>query len=708
MTKFRRLFLGLALLVAISLPASAQPLLSGVPAHPAPHITHYHPIAEQIQSLITGTPAKDDKDNNANNDDSDTEVQENIGTQALDFALNAFDLLHKQAQLLVDEFAAMPEAVAWYNKQYSDARHQDRWRSIGADLLVTVGIPLVAAILLELIFIPARNTLRRRKPPDFKRKLGAILTILGTRVIPILVFVGAALTLLDQNETQKIPRFVVLNVVYALAVGRIVFGIIRGLFAPNTMALRLLPVTTSQAVYAVRWLRAYSLVIIYGYFFVDVARSVHVPVAVITAFGNILGLALVIMTLVVIAQKRAFVATLLRGSLSAAQHDLTLFESLRLWFARSWHVLAMGYLIIGYLITALGVDNGFVLMLRGTIITLLILTVMRFVFHAIDRWGQNDTTASSALHHIILRFLMQAVIWALAILGSAAAWGVDVPALFTTPLGQRILGGLLSIGVTIVIVALIYETCNAAIERQLNRRDAEGKQIQVSARMRTLLPMLRTTVFIFFSIIVTLVVLSEVGFNIAPLLAGAGIFGVAIGFGSQTLVKDFLTGLFIVIENTIAIGDVVKIDTHSGVVEGMSIRTLRLRDSDGALHILPFSEVTKIINMTKDFAFAVVDVGVSYDADLNRVMDVIREVGTTLQQDPIFKRVILDPIEILGVEALGDSSITIRSRIRTRPGKQWDVRRMLLLKIKQRFDKEGIDIPFPTVTQHTPPPKTST
>jgi len=122
---------------------------------------------------------------------------------------------------------------------------------------------------------------------------------------------------------------------------------------------------------------------------------------------------------------------------------------------------------------------------------------------------------------------------------------------------------------------------------------------------------------------------------------------------------------------------------------------LRLRDQDGALHILPFSEVTQIINMTRDFAYAVVSVGVSYDTDLDRAMGVIRSVGEDLQKDPIFKRVILEAVEILGVDKLGDSSVTLLARIRTRPGKQWDVKRMFLLKIKQRFDKEGIEIPFP-------------
>jgi small conductance mechanosensitive channel len=137
------------------------------------------------------------------------------------------------------------------------------------------------------------------------------------------------------------------------------------------------------------------------------------------------------------------------------------------------------------------------------------------------------------------------------------------------------------------------------------------------------------------------------------------------------------------------------------VVETLSIRTIRLRDGDGSLHIIPFSEVTQITNMTRGFAYALVDIGVSYDSDVERVMAVMREVGASLQEDPLFKRVITEPIEVKGIEKFGDSSITIRARIRTRPGKQWDVKRLLLLRIKQRFDKEGIEMPYPTVMHLT-------
>jgi small conductance mechanosensitive channel len=299
-----------------------------------------------------------------------------------------------------------------------------------------------------------------------------------------------------------------------------------------------------------------------------------------------------------------------------------------------------------------------------------------------------------------LRFFVRAAIWLLAGVCIAASWGADILAVLATPFGHRLTGSLFSIGVTIVLLTLLYRFFNTAVDRHLHRKDTDGQLVAASARARTLLPMLRNTIFIVFAVVVALVILSELGVNIGPLLAGAGVIGVAIGFGSQTLVKDFLTGLFIVLEGAIAVGDVVKVGAnHSGVVEAMSVRTLRLRDSDGAVHILPYSEVSQIVNMTKDFAYALITVGVAYNSDLRHVMEVIKAVGEDLQQDAKLKNSIIDPIEVLGVDSFGDSAIMIQARIRTRSGRQWDVKRALLLHLKERFDVEKIEIPYPTVVQ---------
>jgi len=553
--------------------------------------------------------------------------------------------------------------------------------------------------VLELLLWPARGHLRRRRPTVAGRKLGAVLGLMGLGLLPIILFVGVALALLDQDAAQKIARFAVLNVIYALALSRFVMVAGRALLAPRAEAIRLMPLSSPQANYLYRWLGFFSFVTVYGYFCIDAARLLHVPDAPVRAFSNLLGLILVLMTITVIVQKRSAVAVFLRGGLSAARPDVSILQSLRLWLARRWHILAIAYLLIGYLVTALGVEGGFALLLRGTMLTLVALAAVQLALHGLARRGMKKGAADSAFRHPILRFFLRLMIWVLGAFAIAASWGANIPAFIHTGIGQRLTGGLFSIGVTLIVLTGIYEAICRGIERQLNRQDSEGHPVPASARMRTLLPMLRNTTFVLFSLVVGLVALSEIGINIAPLLAGAGVIGVAIGFGSQTLVKDFLTGLFIVLDNTVAVGDVVKIGDHAGLVESMTMRTIRLRDLDGTVHTLPFSEVSKISNMTKDYSYALFNIGVAYDTDLRKAMDVIRALGEEIRQDPVFRYDITAPIEILGVDQLGDYSITIVARLRTRPIRQWDVKRAFLLRLKDKLDEAGIEIPFPVVTQ---------
>lgn len=200
------------------------------------------------------------------------------------------------------------------------------------------------------------------------------------------------------------------------------------------------------------------------------------------------------------------------------------------------------------------------------------------------------------------------------------------------------------------------------------------------------------------TIIAVLLVLSELGVNIAPLLAGAGVLGLAIGFGSQALVKDVITGFFILVEDSISIGDVVTVSGHTGVVNQITIRTIRLRDVSGNVHTIPFSEVTTIVNMTKTFSYALLEIGVAYRENIDDVIEVIKEIGHELEKDLDVQEDILEPIEVLGLDQFADSAVVIKARIKTKPLKQWRVKRAYNLLMKRKFDELGIEIPFPHVT----------
>ena len=196
----------------------------------------------------------------------------------------------------------------------------------------------------------------------------------------------------------------------------------------------------------------------------------------------------------------------------------------------------------------------------------------------------------------------------------------------------------------------------------------------------------------------TLMILEEFGVNITPLLTAAGIGGLAVGFGAQNLVRDVISGFVLILEDQIHVGDVVKIDDTSGLVESVKLRTVVLRDLSGTVHIIPNGSITTLSNMSKEFSYSVMDVGVAYKEDTDTVVDVLRDVGADIQSDKDFGQHILDELEVLGVDDFADSAVTIKIRIKTRPLKQWMVGRELRRRIKKAFDTAGIEIPFPHIS----------
>jgi small conductance mechanosensitive channel len=214
-------------------------------------------------------------------------------------------------------------------------------------------------------------------------------------------------------------------------------------------------------------------------------------------------------------------------------------------------------------------------------------------------------------------------------------------------------------------------------------------------RIRTLSRVVRYVLSVAAWVITALLILGEFGVSIAPILGAAGVVGIAIGFGAQSLVKDYFTGFFLLLENQIRLGDVVNAGGKGGLVEELTLRYLRLRDYDGNVHFIPNGTITVVTNMSLGFAFAVIDAGVAYGEDVENVIRVMRSVGEAVRKDALFAPKILDDLEIAGVDKWGDSSVVIRCRFRVAPLEQWNVRREYLHRLKQAFDREGIEIPFP-------------
>lgn len=219
-------------------------------------------------------------------------------------------------------------------------------------------------------------------------------------------------------------------------------------------------------------------------------------------------------------------------------------------------------------------------------------------------------------------------------------------------------------------------------------------------REDTLIRIIQGTLHVLVWIVAGLMILSEIGIDIGPLLAAAGIAGLAIGFGGQYLIRDIVAGLFIILENQYRVGDVVCLDQTCGLVEDISIRMATLRDLDGAVHHVPHGTVSRVSNLSKEFARVNIDLGVSYSANLEQVISIVNETGKLLAEDPVWKSDILKPISFERVDSFGDSAVVIKVLGETKPLRQWAVAGEFRKRIKIAFDNAGIEIPFPQRTIH--------
>lgn len=217
-------------------------------------------------------------------------------------------------------------------------------------------------------------------------------------------------------------------------------------------------------------------------------------------------------------------------------------------------------------------------------------------------------------------------------------------------------------------------------------------------RIATLGRVFRYIASVVITVVAGMLVLGELGISIAPILGAAGVVGVAIGFGAQSLVKDFFSGFFLLLENQMRHGDVVQVAGIGGVVEDMTLRYVQLRDYEGNVHFIPNGNITTVTNKTRGFAFAVVDAGIAYRENVDAALEVMRHTGEQMRADARWQARILEPIEIVGVENWANSSVILRCRLKVAPIEQWAVRREYLRRLKEAFDAAGIEIPFPHLT----------
>ena len=643
------------------------------------------------------------------------------------------------ASELAGEFEATAQAVGdvpllgrWIAATASDPAARARI----VDALWKLAVIVAAACAVEWVALralaPARRMLEARAPVDeplpedhpdsttnevhaarrrglsvawrMLRRLPFVFAALLIDLVPVAVFAAVGHAMLTTPlGAQTNTRLVVLAVVDAYVICRIVMCATRTVVSPSNHRLRLIQCDDRWAAFIERWVRRLSGVVVFGFALAEVGllfglyRSAH------DVFLKLVALVVHIMLVVVVLQSRQAVTNRLRarrgrqGTLASLQNN----------FAARWHFIAIFYIAALWLVAATEIRDGYVRLLTFFVETTGTLTAARLagivLVGALDRTmrlGADNSARYPGLEQRLLNYypLLRAVLIAALSVATGLAllevWGFSPIGWFSGgQLGERLLSALTTSAITIVIAVVVWEAANAGVESKVASL-TRAAQTARAARLRTLLPMLRTGLLVTIFIIAGLIVLSQVGVNIAPLLAGAGVLGVAIGFGSQKLVQDLITGLFLLLENTMQVGDVVTLAGLTGTVEYLSIRTIRLRALDGSVHIIPFSSVTSVTNQTRDYAYALVDLPVGLDEEPDRVSALLSATVKAMRKEPRWQDAITSDLEVMGVYSFTDTAWTLRLRIRTLPSQRWAVSREFNRRVKYCFDENAVQSPI--------------
>jgi small-conductance mechanosensitive channel len=495
--------------------------------------------------------------------------------------------------------------------------------------------------------------------------------------------------------------------VMAYAVCRLATCVTRLFVSPDAPTLRLVHLSDQAAAYAVVWVRRIFAVGAFGFAASQIGLLFGLPQGAQDAFLKAIFLLVHLFLVIIVLQCRAPVAALIRGPEGRSGVG----AQVRHRLARVWHLIAIFYIVGLWMVWAAEVRHGYLRIWHLFLTSCGVLIVARIigilVLGGLDRAFRISPDFSAKYpgletranrYYPLLRGTITGFLFIVTGLGLLQAWGLNTLAWFrANALGGR----LVSTSITILIAALIaigvWEVVNAMMDRQLARLTREAQMVK-SARLRTLLPILRTVLLSTLVAVFGLTALSEIGVNIAPLLAGAGILGVAIGFGSQKLVQDFITGIFLLLENAMQVGDFVTVAGLSGSVENLSIRTMRLRAGDGSVHIIPFSSVSTVTNVNRGIGNAAVTVNVPLSEDTDHVSDVLGEIARGMREERRFADMMRSDFQLWGVDKVDAGVVTIVGQIVCTDGGRWAVQREFNRRMNIRFRELGIHIATPVQT----------
>jgi small conductance mechanosensitive channel len=601
----------------------------------------------------------------------------------------------------------VPVLLAWLQRNAQDPAVRSRWAAGAGQLAGLLAAAYLALWLVARLVSRPQRRLAEARPAGYLGRVWVLIGRLLLDLLPIVGFAAAGYLTLMALEPDSGVRIIALAWINATILVRAVLAVGAFVVAPGLPQLRLFDASDETAEYLQVWLRRLGTTLIYGFMALQAAVLLGVKAGIYHAGLGLLGLAGLAMLLILVLQNRQPIAELIQGDQSEAAARPVGMRMLRRRLGQVWHLLAAAYLIVAYGVWLLRVPDGFLFLLQGTVLSLGVIVLGRVALGLVATAFERGLRVSRDLqqrypglqarlnrYFPALHRLVNLAIYLLVGLYLLESWRIDAVSWVMEGPGQVLGGAFARILLILAGALLTWEVANSLIERMLAESTGGGTQT-VSARAKTLLTVGRNALLVVIGVVGTLMVLSELGINIGPLLAGAGVLGLAIGFGAQRLVQDVITGVFILFQDLMSVGDVVKVGDKAGLVEALSIRSVRLRDLAGVVHTIPFSAIDSLSNLTKEYSCYVFDLGVAYREDVDEVIALLKSIGEEMQADAELGPLILEPIEVMGVDAFADSAVMIKGRLKTLPLKQWQVGRAFNRLVKKRFDAAGIEIPFP-------------
>jgi small-conductance mechanosensitive channel len=536
-----------------------------------------------------------------------------------------------------------------------------------------------------------------------RRLLFALLKLL-LAMLPLAGFIVTAQVILSSGFiTHRAAQLTVTGIANAYLACRAVQELARFLISPAAPSLRLIAMPSARAQSLMGFLLIVLSTLLFASGIISGAVILGLPHEGAKVLIRLTALAVHLEMAIGIWRCRRVVGIWLMGDPKATGATAWLRQRLGRW----WYLFALFYVLALWVAWAGGVHNAFSLLLRAVVVLIAAVVAGRLAWTGssvlLDRMFPDPATAKTRqamllsrahAYNPFIRVLIRAAIAAGVLLFILQGWGVDALGwLHSNTISRALISALTSVLVTTSIALVLWETVNFVLHSRVDRLTSTGRKRQAS-RLRTLVPILRGAIGTVIFLVALVVCLSQIGVNTTGLLAVSSIAGIAVGFGSQKLVQDIITGLFMLLEDAIQVGDNVTLAGMSGTVEKLSIRTIHLRGGDGSLNIIPFSSVTTVTNTTRDFNNAQFAITVSYGENIDHVFAVLTDIGRDMRAEPGWGSMMRDDLQIYGLDKFGEQGMVISGVIRTGPGQLDAVRRELFRRVQTRFAEDGISMPF--------------